>query len=152
MSENDPVEELLRVLRGGEGSDRLKELARALAAAEQRKRQGPPDRAEVREWLAGNRRENPIAVNHFWTRAEAERFIDQLYSAGAERVWAENIAYHDAEEWGGPYTDSLTVELPREGEARARVIALCNQHCMADASTGAQFLDSGQPLLQLWWD
>lgn len=150
--DDDPVEELLRVLSGGEGSERMKELARVLAAAEQRRQEGPPTRAEAREWLVGNKRDLPVAVNHFWRSGEAEQFVKELYAAGARRVVVENISYGDVDQWGGPYADSLIVELPDDGQARSSVIGLCNQHCMADPSTGTQFVDEGQPSLSLWWD
>ena len=113
----------------------------------------PPERVEARSWLASNaRRGNPIAINHFRSREESTRFVDDLYAAGAVRVWADIIAYHDVEEWGGPSTDTIVVELPADAAARARLLALCNAHCMADSGTGESFVDTGQTSLSMWWD
>ena len=113
----------------------------------------PPERVEAREWLASNaRRVNPIACNHFKSREDSTQFVEGLYAAGAVRVWADIIAYHDAEEWGGPYTDTIVVELPADAGPRARIVDLCNAHCMADSGTGEPFIDTGQPSLSLWWD
>jgi hypothetical protein len=149
--DDDAAQELLRLLKDSLGEARFEQAAKALEREAQR-REVQPDRAEVRAWLAMNKREHPLAVNHFWQRADAERFVEDLYAAGAPCVMVENIAYHDEAEWGGPTSDALSVDLPSDADARAQVFALCNAHCMADSSMGALFVDEGQPALYLWWN
>ena len=112
----------------------------------------PPERAEAREWFATNTLAHPLALNHFASRAHAEQFVAHLYEAGAKCVSVDNIRYREHECPGGSSSDALIVELPADPDARARILALCNQHCMADASTGARFVDQGQESLYLWWD
>lgn len=157
MSEKDDEKaELLRILE----DDLDPEHARVVADLKERNarrrragsKEGEPRRAEVRAWLAGNKGKDPIACNHFRSRADAEAFVESIYSAGAITVEADPIQYHDAEQWGGPYTDQLRVQLPEAADARAAIIALCNQHCMADPTMGTKFEDKGQSELLLWWD
>jgi hypothetical protein len=106
---------------------------------------------EARAWFAQNAcRVCPLATNHFETRAQAEQFVADLYAAGALTVTVENILYHQAEECGGPSSDSLTVDLPPDAAARTRVIELCNVHCAR--LEGFEFEDNGQAQLELWWD
>ena len=50
----------------------------------------------------------------------------------------DNIAYHDSAQWGGAYSDSLIVEVPDDTESRSRIIALCNQHSMAQRHHASQ--------------
>ncbi len=144
--DDDPVAELLRVLEGGEGSPRMKELAWALGASERRREKGQPDSAEAREWLAGNLHPHPIALNYFHTRADSVQFVEALYAAGAMQVLIDNISYDDAE---GPHSDSIVVALPAAPEARTRILTLCLAHCHAD---GSDFVDRGQDSVSLWWD
>ena len=151
MSDEDEFKAALLQALGGANSEAGRNLAEALKRESDR-RLAQPEEAEVLAWLAGNRRSSPLALNHFRTRGDAEGFVRDLYNAGAVQVIAANIAYHDAEEHGGPYTDTLRIELPEKTEDRAGVFALCNAHCMADSSTGTGFIDEGQRTLVLWWD
>ena len=151
MSESDDtLAELIKAL-GGQDSDQAKAFAAAVERTKQRKTL-EPDEVEVRAWLATTNCKWPIALNHFSNRLNAERFVEDVYAAGAVRVVAANIAYHDAAEHGGPYTDTLHVVLPDTAQERIAVIELCNAHCMADSSSGAKFVDEGQSRLVLWWD
>jgi hypothetical protein len=145
-TDDDPVAELLRVLEGGEGSARMKELAWALGQSERRRETGQPDTAEAREWLAANEHPHPIALNYFQTRAASEQFVESLYAAGATRVLVDNISYDDAE---GPHSDCMVVELPDAPEARTRILTLCQANCHED---GSDFTDKGQGSVSLWWD
>ena len=148
---NDTLNEFLEALRTGKGDPRFVALGRAFEAAEERRRT-QPDEMEARAWLALTQGKVPLALNHFRTRAEVESFVNGLYSLGASQVTVCNISYTDGPELDASHSDSLTIALPDEPKSRALIIELCNQHCMADSSTGARFTDEGQATLSLWWD
>lgn len=109
---------------------------------------------EALEWLRLNKNESALASNRFGPTSEAIRFVENLYTLGAERV----IIYQDTirnddftiNEEGDPYADALTVILPSEPEKREKVWRIC-----ADEISGEGFDPSegkGDDAILLWWD
>ena len=143
---------LLRQIAQQESGEKAADFLRSLDLVEQRRSEAPPRQMEARDLLASNPSEHPIALNHFCGRVDTEKFVERLYALGAGRVLADNVSYDDDSTRSGPYTDSLVVQLPEDKDSREALVSLCNEHCMADASTGAKFVDQGQPTLYLWWD
>jgi hypothetical protein len=117
---------------------------------EGRFRRPPPDfyaGPEARRWLRRNRNPAPLAANHFPGAADARRFVDELYAAGATQVIIpeDHIQEHDDD---GPYGDALAVFLPAAREARA---AVC-QRCQRELDEPVDFdVDDTNPIF-LWWD
>jgi hypothetical protein len=72
------------------------------------------DGPEALHWLRSNGHEAALASNRFSSTAEAITFVEQLYAAGADRVFvpADTIIDDEEErEMGGAYSDSLVIEL-----------------------------------------
>lgn len=150
-SNDDFVAELESRLKARLGDEGIEQLQRAFEERAQRLEKQPL-RAEARQWLSANRREHPLALNHFGSRADAERFVTELYSAGASHVAADNIDYRSDVDGGGSRSDRLIVHLPADAEQRARLFELCNRDCLGPESTGNKFVDTQQAELHLWWD
>jgi hypothetical protein len=78
---------------------------------------------DARQWLNDNLNPHCFAGNRFYDKQEALDFVNRLYELGAVRVWVDNILdepYRLREE-GGPYADTLIVELPEDRLARAKL-------------------------------
>jgi hypothetical protein len=73
------------------------------------------DGPEAREWLKWNGHEAALASNRFRSTAEGLAFVEQLYVAGAKRVFVpQDAIIADEEELvdlGGPSSDTLVIEL-----------------------------------------
>ena len=72
------------------------------------------DGPEAREWLQANSHDAAMAVNHFSTTAAALEFVEQLYVAGAKRVFIPRdtiVDDSDELELGGPYADTMVIEV-----------------------------------------
>jgi hypothetical protein len=109
---------------------------------------------EALEWLraALNPDDNALASNRFRGTENAIRFVEGLYAAGAVRVIVnqENIV---DEGDGDLYADALVVLLPREPEARSRVVKICKQE--SDREEGEVSSDADWQTgdcVFLWWD
>jgi hypothetical protein len=98
---------------------------------------------EALKWHRRSKNRSALATNWFQGTANAIRFVEALYEAGARNVEISNIFEDDP---GGQYADSLEVTLPEAREARERVLTVI-------AVTGGQtFEDAGQGSVGLWWD
>ncbi len=111
------------------------------------------EKPEAREWLTDNPNPRAFAGNRFIDSREALIFVNLLYELGALSVRVDNIhdeAYRIREQ-GGPYADTLIVELPEDSAARTRLYELF-QHELAEK----QGLDlepyTSQDELYFWWD
>jgi hypothetical protein len=107
---------------------------------------------EAREWLQGNPNRNAFAGNHFRGSEAALTFVERLYAAGAVAVFVTNVFDED---WrimqeGGPYADTVIVDLPQDPRQRRAIVDLCNVE--TEYEDGPPFYDSGQASLSLWWD
>ena len=72
------------------------------------------DGPEALEWLRANGHVAALASNRFSSTADAISFVEQLYAAGARRVFvpADTIVDDDEErDLGGAYSDSIVIEL-----------------------------------------
>ena len=72
------------------------------------------DGPEALQWLRANGHEAALASNRFSSTAEAIAFVEELYAAGARRVFVPADTIRDDEEeraLGGAYSDSLVIEL-----------------------------------------
>jgi hypothetical protein len=85
-------------------------------------------------------------VNHFLSTGAAREFVDELYAIGAVKVLIpENTIQKDD---GGPYADSLVVELPAAEDLRAAVCLRCEQ----ELDLPERFDRDDLNPLYLWWD
>jgi len=110
------------------------------------------DVLEARTWLARNGNSAALACNRFETSEQAQGFVEKLYLLGAVKVIIDNI-YAEAfriKEEGGPYADTLFVEVPKEPEKRERLFAVFNQEARREGGQAHQ--DTGQRIVELWWD
>jgi hypothetical protein len=106
---------------------------------------------EALEWLRGNPGESAFASNRFGDTAEAIRFVESLYEAGATRVIINDKNIQD--DGDELYADALVVYLPTEQFAYYRVIALCRPE--VDREGGLTSDPSEWEELEtvsLWWD
>jgi hypothetical protein len=106
--------------------------------------QGP----EALTWLRKSANESALASNRFPTTQHAIRFVQQLYSAGADRVIVPlpSITNDGVE----IYADSLVVTLPADASKRDRVWKLCAQEISREG--GKPGNKSSQSQVLLWWD
>jgi hypothetical protein len=111
-----------------------------------------PETAEAREWLTQNANPFAFAVNHFQQTANALRFVNELYRAGAFEVIVDNIQYEDQIDRGGPSSDTLIVRMPREATTRAAVLEVINKDAHDLGVADGLFRDTGQSEVHLWWD
>lgn len=78
--------------------------------------QGP----EALEWLRNNKSPFSFAGNRFASTQAAIVFVEQVYAAGARRVFIPDAAIRadpaELRKHGGPYTDAMVIELPDEGQ------------------------------------
>jgi hypothetical protein len=114
------------------------------------------DGPEALAWLRENRSASALAGNRFESTAAAIAFVETLYQAGATRVFIpqDSIRADEIElrESGGPYADSLVIELPplpspelfRLFEAEAEAEGY-------DDMKGEESVIDGRYLF-LWWD
>ena len=108
---------------------------------------------EAREWLAQNRNPHAFAGNRFVDSREALIFVNLLYELGAVNVWVDHILdeARRIDEQGGPYADTLIVELPQDSAARARLFEL-HERELAEGQGLDTGLYTGAGTLIFWWD
>jgi hypothetical protein len=115
-------------------------------------RRGGYSGPEALEWLRQNPNESALASNRFGDTAEAIRFVESLYAAGAKRVIVndENIV----DEGGGDlYADALVVYMPTDPAAHDRVVVICRREIDREEGTTSELSDWGEmEEVFLWWD
>lgn len=111
------------------------------------------DKPEARHWLSSNPNRHAFAGNRFEDTQAALEFVEQLYALGAVSVRVDNIfdeAWRIAEN-GGPYADTLVVELPNDSRSHIALRELF-EHELGEL----QGLDldqyQGEDELTFWWD
>ncbi|UPM53179.1 hypothetical protein [Gottfriedia acidiceleris] len=79
---------------------------------------------EALEWLKNNHNPSAFATNRFGETINAINFVKKLYELGAGKVWVVGIIDEKEriEEEGGPYAESLLVELPEDDVKRNDII------------------------------
>lgn len=113
------------------------------------------DGPEAREWLQQNHHESALAHNRFGSTASALAFVEQLYAAGATRVFVPGdsiIADEEELEMGGPYSDHLVVEVSTS-DVQPALAALYREEATLDGWTRD---DDWLPVIRdrfllLWW-
>jgi hypothetical protein len=113
---------------------------------------GPWQGPEAREWLKQNKNPSALASNRFGPSSSAAQFVDMLYAAGAVRVFVDNILDEPErlKDEGGPYADTLIVDLPEDRNHRAAIFRLHDDESHKEGVDTTQ--DSGQTQLLFWWD
>ncbi len=114
------------------------------------------DGPEALEWLRANGHEAALASNRFRSTAEAITFVEQLYAAGARRVFvpADTIIDDEEErELGGPYSDSLVIQLSGSDVPESLARLYCEEATLEgyDLREGPPPPIAGRYLF-LWWD
>ncbi|MEH7453696.1 hypothetical protein [Gottfriedia acidiceleris] len=79
---------------------------------------------EALEWLKNNNNPSAFATNRFGETINAINFVEQLYELGTGKVCVVGIIDEKEriEEEGGPYAESLLVELPEDDVKRNDLI------------------------------
>ncbi len=114
------------------------------------------DGPEALQWLRANGHEAALASNRFSCTADAIAFVEQLYAAGAHRVFVPADTIRDDEEereLGGAYSDSLVIELSSPDVPQP----LSRLYCAEAALEGYDLRHEQPPVidgryLYLWWD
>jgi hypothetical protein len=109
----------------------------------------PSEGPEALAWLRNNENESALASNRFGDTAEAIRFVEELYAAGAARVIIpeENIM----DEGGNVlYADALVVYPPPEASKREAVFRLCDREWAGESADLPAAEE--QEAIFLWWD
>lgn len=111
---------------------------------------------EARDWLKTNKSDCCLAGNRFGSTQEALAFVEEVYAAGAARVFVPDDAISrdpaEIREHGGPYADSLVIELP-VGD-RKKIYEIYEREAEAEGyedMTGEGCVIDGR-FLYLWWD
>jgi len=109
---------------------------------------------EALEWLRSNANESGLASNRFGPTAEAIKFVEKLYAAGAVHVRVFQDAIRDDPETirleGGSYADSLVVTLPENPAKRQAVSAICEKEIVEEGFDPSESI--GDKTVFLWWD
>lgn len=113
------------------------------------------DGPEARDWLRHNNHDSALAHNRFGSTVNALTFVEQLYAAGATRVFvpADSIVADEEElAMGGPYSDHLVIELSPP-EVPPALAALYRAEATLDGWTRS---DDWLPVIRdrfllLWW-
>ena len=112
-------------------------------------------RVEAREWLTTNGNSHPFAGNRFYDKQEALEFVNRLHDLGAVSVWLTNIydETYRIQENGGPYADTLIVELPeREVIARTAIYDIWHHELREEQKLDVtQYIENADALV-FWWD
>lgn len=114
------------------------------------------DGPEALHWLRSNGHTAALASNRFSSTSEAIAFVEQLYAAGARRVFvpADSIIDNEEErELGGPYSDSLVIEVSSANVPDA----LSSLYCKEATLEGYDLRHEPAPVVDgrylfLWWD
>lgn len=86
---------------------------------------GKPNRVEAREWLHRDATDKTgRSLGRFKREADASRFVEALYQAGATEVIVPDIY---ADKRGNLFADGLLVKLPKPPERRRAVRTACGQ-------------------------
>jgi hypothetical protein len=110
---------------------------------------------EALEWLRNNKSASGFAGNRFDSTNAAIAFVQEVYAAGAKRVFIPDDAIRaDAIELPecGPYADAMVIELPDAG--REAIYLLFEREAASegcDDMRGNQSVIDGR-YLYLWWD
>jgi hypothetical protein len=114
------------------------------------------DGPEALQWLRSNGHEAALASNRFSSTPEAIAFVEQLYAAGARRVFVPADTIRDDEEereLGGAYSDSLVIELSSSDVPEP----LSRLYCEEATLEGYDLSQEPPPVIDgrylfLWWD
>jgi hypothetical protein len=110
------------------------------------------DRHPALDWLRANRNPSALATNRFGSTENAIAFVKRLTAAGATSVYvAEPLDEPERiEAEGGPYADTLIVELPDRQSDREALLQIIGDEARAQEAEPPQ--DRGQRFEVLWWD
>ncbi|MFT3867101.1 MAG: hypothetical protein QM715_01260 [Nibricoccus sp.] len=115
------------------------------------------DGPEALEWLRLNGHEAALASNRFPSTSEAAAFVEHLYAIGAKRVFVPQDAIiadeEEVVELGGPYSDSLVIELSDAGVSE-ELAAIYREEATLE---GYDLSKEPLPIIEgrflyLWWD
>lgn len=111
---------------------------------------------EALAWLRANRSASAFAGNRFESTAAAIAFVETLYQAGATHILIPQDSIRDTEielqESGGPYADSLVIELPSSPSRELfRLFEAEAKSEGYDDMKGEESVIDGRYLF-LWWD
>jgi hypothetical protein len=103
-------------------------------------------------WLAVNKNPSAIAANRFGHTRNARAFVAELLRLGAVEVYVAEPRSdpRQVEAEGGPYADSLIVELPFEAAKRFALFQVLASEARREHFDPEP--DTGQRLAFLWWD
>ena len=108
---------------------------------------------EAIAWLKSNKNLDPLAGNRFKNKAEALEFVEKLYEYGAISVSIAGI--FDEEERvkkeGGPYADTLIVQLPKDPDKRKKLFEVYNDEIKKEGYHQVAE-DEGEKSIVFWWD
>lgn len=111
-------------------------------------------RYEALSWLKGNKNPSALAGGRFADTKEAIEFVESLYAAGAAKVWVTGIS---AGQWmerreGGPYADTLVVEMPKDEGRRKKVMGIYRREVeIYGCNMGEEEEGYDGDKLYLWW-
>ena len=103
-------------------------------------------------WLDANNNKYALASNRFGSTAEARKFVVELFRLGAVQVYVADPMEEESrlKAEGGPYADTLIVELPADELKRAALFKVFVAEALREGFEPER--DSGQKLVLLWWD
>lgn len=106
-----------------------------------------PQREEALTWLKTNKNPFAFAPNRFGPTQNAIRFVEELYSLGAESVEVTNIFDEEwrIQKYGGPRADTLIVTV--NPQSQGPVLEFLLQEARVDEVTVL-----GPYTYSLWWD
>ncbi len=106
---------------------------------------------EARTWLKNNKNPHAFVKNRFKDKKAALEFINKFYQNGAVELIIDHIK---KEEWrikkeGGPYADTLVIELPADFQKRTEIFKLYSKEAKNGGYEPEN--DEGQDIIILCW-
>lgn len=110
---------------------------------------------EALEWLKNNKNISVFASNRFGETENAIEFVKRLYEAGAVKVRVIGV-WDDTErikEEGGPYAETLIVQLPEDEDKRSKIFDIYSNEIQEySLNEGEEFDGGDKEILVFWWD
>lgn len=111
---------------------------------------------EAINFIKNNKNKYCFASNHFDDKNDALKFVNKLYSAGAEEVRVDGILNEQwrIKEEKGAYADTLIIKMPREKEKIINIMAeiLIVRPDEVDDLNHPKTDWNKAEYIRLWWD
>ena len=109
---------------------------------------------EALDWLQSNKNPHAFTSNRFESTEEAIKFVKRLYAAGAVKVFVTDVMEDPdiVKEEGGPYADTLLVEMPDDKGKRQKLLDIYNEESEETDMNYGEPASIEYDMLYFWWE